>query len=484
MAEWLNVDEAARYLGISSSNLYSLAQRSRIPSTKIGKVWRFSKTDLDMWLRASKPFPDFFLSTEVNVDDNLLLPDPQRESCKAAQSFFSKGGKRAIIQLPIGFGKSGLISLLPFGIARGRVLVIAPNLTIMDELRKKLDITNRKYCFWRRYNVLTQETALAGPYLTVLDGGNANIQDCMQSHIVLTNIEQLVSSSDNRLTEFPDHFFDLIVVDAGHQVAKVSLEKVFGRFPEAKTVYLTATPFRSERKDIDGELIYRYSFKRSLLRGYIKNLQAIYVGTEDLSFTYYSGQKRHTLEEVLMLKEEDWFNQRVALAPECNRHIIETSLDRLEKLRQSGTHHQLIALACSVQHAQDIRSMYAERGYEAAEIHSHMPEDRRAAVLQKLTSGFLDCIVKVHMPGGVFDHPHLSVAAIFTPFRSLSPYVQFVGQIMRVIGQNEPCHPDNYGFVVTHAGLRLDKQLADSCDMEREDKLYFEDLIQGKESKP
>ena len=98
MAEWLNVDEAARYLGISSSNLYSLAQRSRIPSTKIGKVWRFSKTDLDMWLRASKPFPDFFLSTEVNVDDNLLLPDPQRESCKAAQSFFSKGGKRAIIQ--------------------------------------------------------------------------------------------------------------------------------------------------------------------------------------------------------------------------------------------------------------------------------------------------------------------------------------------------------------------------------------------------
>ena len=41
----------------------------------------------------------------------------------------------------------------PFGIARRRVLIIAPNLTIKDELLKALDITNKQKCFWRRMRV-------------------------------------------------------------------------------------------------------------------------------------------------------------------------------------------------------------------------------------------------------------------------------------------------------------------------------------------
>jgi superfamily II DNA or RNA helicase len=134
-----------------------------------------------------------------------------------------------------------------------------------------------------------------------------------------------------------------------------------------------------------------------------------------------------------------------------------------------------------VTHAKAIRSLYAERGYESAEIHSNMPEDQRTEVLQKLRSGLLDCLVQVQMLGEGFDHPHLSVAAIFRPFRSLAPYIQFVGRIMRVVVQNDPRHPDNYGYVVTHVGLNVDKQLADFRDMEREDKAFFEELISGAE---
>ncbi|MDP2217495.1 MAG: DEAD/DEAH box helicase family protein [Methanolobus sp.] len=484
MSDWFNAEDAAKYLGISSSNLYSLAQQGRVPSNKIGKVWRFSKTDLNIWLRANKPLTEFFVSAEAFIDDNFLLRDPQREGYSATLDFFSKGGQRAIVQLPVGCGKSGLISILPFGISRGRVLIIAPNLTIRDELKKNLDITNRRYCFWNKCNVLTSEEMMAGPYIAVLDGKDANIHDCMQSHIVLTNIQQLASSADKWLPAFPEKFFDMIIVDEGHHSAAPSWEKVFAKFSEAKVVNLTATPFRSDRKDIEGELVYRYSFKRAALKGYIKRLQAVYVAPAELYFTYKGDQKRHTLDEVLKLKEEEWFSRGVALAPECNKHIVDASLDKLDKLRQSGTHHQLIAVACSVAHAQSIRSMYAERGYEAAEIHSNMPEDKRVEVLQKLKSGLLDCIVQVQMLGEGFDHPHLSVAAIFRPFRSLSPYVQFVGRTMRVIVQNDARHPDNFGYVVSHIGLNLDRQLADFRELEREDKAFFEELIQGNEPEP
>jgi excisionase family DNA binding protein len=481
MAEWLSVDEAAKYLGVSSSSLYSLAQQGRVPGNKLGKMWRFNRRDLDAWMRAQKPIEEFFVTVDASIDGNLDLRDPQREGHARAYDFFSSGGRKALMQIPVGSGKTGLIALLPFGIARGRVLIISPNLTIRDELKKNLDVTNRRSCFWARCNVLSPEVMSAGPYVAVLDGKDANIHDCDRSHIVLTNIQQLASSADRWLPQFPDRFFDLILVDEGHHSAATSWRKVFERFPEAKVVNLTATPFRSDRQQIDGELIYRFSFKQAMLKGYIKKLQAIYVAPEEIYFTYEGDQHHHTLDEVLQLKEEEWFSRGVALSPECNKHIVDSSLDRLENLRQSGTCHQLIAVACSVPHARSIRSLYAERGYEAAEIHSNMPEDQRAEVLQKLRSGLLDCLVQVQMLGEGFDHPHLSVAAIFRPFRSLAPYIQFVGRIMRVVVQNDPRHPDNYGYVVTHVGLNVDKQLADFRDMEREDKAFFEDLISGAE---
>lgn len=481
MSEWLNTEEAAKYLGISSSNLYSLAQQGRIPGNRLGKMWRFDRNELDSWVRANKSLDEFFTASDASIEDNLLLRDPQKEGYAAAYDFFLNSGEKAIIQLPVGCGKSGLIALLPFGIAKGRVLVISPNLTIRDELKKNLDITNKRSCFWNKCRVLSPETMSAGPYVAVLDGKDANIHDCEQSHIVLTNIQQLASSADKWLPTFPDKFFDLILVDEGHHSAASSWKKVFDRFPEAKVVNLTATPFRSDNKDIEGEFIYRYTFKRAMLKGYIKKLQAIYVAPDEVYFTYQGDKQHHTLDEVLELKEEDWFSRGVALAPECNKHIVEASLDRLERLRASGTNHQLIAVACSVAHAKAIRSLYNERGYEASEIHSDMPGDKRLEILQKLRAGILDCIIQVQMLGEGFDHPHLSVAAIFRPFRSLPPYVQFVGRIMRVIVQNDPRHPDNYGYVVTHIGLNLDRQLADFRDMEREDKTFFEDLIAGKE---
>lgn len=481
---WLNAEEAAKYLGISITNLYAIAQADRLPAHKVGKMWRFNAVELDTWIKSNKPINEFFTSLDFKIEDNLLLRDPQREAYVAAHDFFAKGGKQAIIQLPVGCGKSGLISILPLGITQGRILVIAPNLTIKEELKKVLDISNKRFCFWNKCRILTPETMLAGPHLALLDSVDANIHDCEQSHFVLTNIQQLASSADRWLPQFTEEFFDMILVDEGHHSAAPSWEKVFDKFPTAKVVNLTATPFRSDQKEIEGELIYRYSFKRAMIKGYIKKLQATYVAPKELYFTYEGDAGHHTLEEVLKLKEEEWFSRGVALSPVCNKTVVDASLDKLEKLRQSGTKHQLIAVACSVSHAKAIRSLYAERGYEAAEIYSNLSPEKQAEVLQKLKSGILDCIIQVQMLGEGFDHPLLSVAAIFRPFRSLPPYVQFIGRIMRVVVQNDSRHPDNYGHIVTHIGLNLDKQLDDFREIDREDREFLTDLIDGKEPEP
>jgi excisionase family DNA binding protein len=480
-SDWLSAASAAKYLGISMSNLYSMAQANRIPAHRVGKVWRFSPSELDSWIRTNKPINEFFTSVDFDIEDNLYLRDPQREAYLAAYDFFSKGRNKAIVQLPVGCGKSGLIAILPLGIARGRVLVIAPNLTIKDELLRALDVSNKRFCFWHKCRILRPEIMTAGPYLAVLNSDDSNIHDCDSSHFVLTNIQQLATNTERWLSQFTEDYFDMILVDEGHHSAAVSWVNVFNRFPKAKVVNLTATPFRSDQKDIEGELIYKYPFKSAMIKGYIKKLQAIYVSPSELYFTYKGDTKHYTLDDVLALKEEEWFSRGVALSPICNQHIVDASLDRIEQLRKSGTYHQLIAVACSVDHAKQIRSLYAERGYSAAAIHSKMTPEAQEKVKQELRSGVLDCIIQVQMLGEGFDHHKLSVAAIFRPFRSLSPYIQFVGRIMRVIVQNDSRHPDNFGYIVTHIGLNLDKQMDDFRQMDNDDQMFFKGLLSGEE---
>lgn len=370
--------------------------------------------------------------------------------------------------------------MLPLGLAEGRVIVIAPNLTIKNGLYEAMDITNRQKCFWRKAGVLSQDQMISGPLACTLDSGNISV--ATKSHVVITNVQQLAINVNKWLTQFPDDFFDMIIVNEAHHSAAASWQKIIERFPKAKVILLTATPFRSDRQELDGELVFRYPFRNATLKGYIKRLKASYVAPSAIELGFADQRGRtYTLDEVLKLKEEEWFSRGVALARLCNQHIVDSSLEKLEELRQSGTQHQLIAVACSINHARDIRSLYQERGFSAEVIHSKQTEDEQAAILATLRNGTLDCIIQVQMLGEGFDHPKLSVAAIFRPFRTLAPYIQFVGRIMRVVVQNNPGHPDNVGHIVTHLGINLDQRLKEFKQFENDDQAFWDKVIGGED---
>ena len=477
---WLSLEEAADYLSLGKTVLYSLVRERRIPASKVGKKWMFETVQLDVWVRSNQPLEEFFTSLDFNIDDNSALREPQREGYQRTYDFFKTGKNKALLQIPVGCGKSGLASILPFGIAQGRVLVIAPNLTIKAGLYEAMDVTNRQKCFWRKAGVLSDGQMGSGPLAVTLDTGNVSVAE--KAHIVITNIQQLATNVDKWLKAFPDAFFDMIIIDEAHHSAASSWKKVLDRFPQAKIIHLTATPFRSDQQELDADLVFRYPFRSATLKGYITRLKASYVAPSqiELGFTDSDG-RLYTLAEVLELKEEDWFSRGVALARPCNQHIVDSSLEKLEELRQTGTRHQLIAVACSINHGKDIRTLYRERGYSAELIHSQMEPDEQEQVLRDLKNGALDCIIQVQMLGEGFDHSKLSVAAIFRPFRSLAPYIQFVGRIMRVVVQNDPSHPDNIGHIVTHLGMNLDQRLKEFKQFENDDKAFWDKVIGGEE---
>ena len=50
----LSVEELAAYLGLKKQTIYNWLNQGRICGIKIGKVWRFEKSDIEKWLRDCK----------------------------------------------------------------------------------------------------------------------------------------------------------------------------------------------------------------------------------------------------------------------------------------------------------------------------------------------------------------------------------------------------------------------------------------------
>ncbi len=51
--EILTVAETCRFLKVAPRTLYRYLQESRVPAFKLGKEWRFVRSDLDRWIRQS-----------------------------------------------------------------------------------------------------------------------------------------------------------------------------------------------------------------------------------------------------------------------------------------------------------------------------------------------------------------------------------------------------------------------------------------------
>lgn len=48
--EILDVEGAAALLAVSSSTIYSLARQGKIPATRVGREWRFARSNLIQWV--------------------------------------------------------------------------------------------------------------------------------------------------------------------------------------------------------------------------------------------------------------------------------------------------------------------------------------------------------------------------------------------------------------------------------------------------
>jgi len=47
---WMTVKDVAKYLQLSTDQIYRLAQQGKIPASKVGARWRFKRERIDEWV--------------------------------------------------------------------------------------------------------------------------------------------------------------------------------------------------------------------------------------------------------------------------------------------------------------------------------------------------------------------------------------------------------------------------------------------------
>ena len=51
---WMTLPEVAEYLQVSRDLIYRLAQKGKIPASKVGNQWRFKKEKIDQWMETQE----------------------------------------------------------------------------------------------------------------------------------------------------------------------------------------------------------------------------------------------------------------------------------------------------------------------------------------------------------------------------------------------------------------------------------------------
>jgi superfamily II DNA or RNA helicase len=425
--------------------------------------------------------PNPFQDRLPNISGNNNIRSPQREAYQALKDHANhpqETEREVGIVLPVGCGKSGTITLAPFAFRSNRTLVVAPGVHIAAQLAADFNPTNPDM-FYQKCQVL-----VGAPYPEPVEirGTSTNRSDLDEAAVVITNIHQLQGDTNRWLQALPADYFDLILFDEGHHSVAESWETLRSSFPNARIVNFSATPLRADGQIMAGRVLYSYPIFRAIQEGYVKRLKAVQLNPRTLRYVRReNGEEIEVdLAEVRRLGEtEADFRRSIVTSIETLTTIVDASIRELDRLRTISGERRLkiIASALNFEHCRQIVQAYAARGQRAGYVHSREDGAANLRVMQQLESHQLDVIVQVRKLGEGFDHPLLAVAAVFSIFSNLSPFVQFVGRIMRVIVQNDSGNVVNQGVVVFHAGANIARQWGDFQQYSEADQAYFDQLL-------
>lgn len=338
-------------------------------------------------------FKDHSIALRPLEMPNTGLRPGQLGALHSILAHFSVYDEPAVVSLPTGYGKTAVVMSVPFAMRVGRVLVVEPS----DALRKQTASHFKELSTLRRLAAVPPD--MSNP-VVISQKGRPESWDILRSADVVVSTPQSISPLV--VPDIPSDLFDCIIFDEAHHAPADTWKAFLDHFVNAKFVFLTATPFRRDRKMIPGRMAYWYPVSKA---------------SRENAF----GRVRFQAARVRNDNDDG----------EVDRAVAQAAIRQLRLDREGGFDHRIFARAASIPAARALAGIYEAAGARVRAIDSHLAKRTQDTIEAQLLSGELDGIVCVDMFGEGYDFPKLKIAALHAPHRSLVPTLQFIGRFAR-----------------------------------------------------
>ena len=232
--------------------------------------------------------------------------------------------------------------------------------------------------------------------------------------------------------------FDYIIVDEAHHSLADTYIRLFGLFPNAKKLGVTATPWRLNHESFLS--LYQYLIVSPQISWFINNNLLS-------DFDYVSIKQDSEVQKLVdrseVVSTGDFSN--ADLDNTFNNQRIRSKL--YESYLQFANGRKGIIYAINKCHAAKIAELYSSHGVKAMAIDCDTPRDMRQEMITAFKNGEISVLVNVDIFTEGFDCPDVNFIQLARPTKSLSLYLQQVGRGLRIVeGKEKTIILDNVGL--------------------------------------
>ena len=385
----------------------------------------------------------------------------QEEAKNAIFEQWKNGTRRTLLVLPTGCGKTIVFAKVTEDCVRhgNRVLVLAHRGELLDQAADKIRKTTGLGCA-----VEKAEESCQGSWFRIVVG---SVQTLMR---------------EKRLNQFPEDYFNTIIVDEAHHCISDSYQRVLKHFPDANVLGVTATPDRGDMRNLGQyfeSLAYEYTLPKAIKEGYLSPIKALTIPLKiDMS--------------SVGVQAGDFKAGEIGTALDP---YLEGIAAEMEKYCQNK---KTVVFLPLVKTSQKFRDILNEHGFQAAEVNGDSQD--RAEILRDFEAGKYNVLCNSMLLTEGWDCPSVDCIVVLRPTKVRSLYCQMVGRGTRLspgkdhlllldflwhTERHELCHPASLICENEEVAQKMTENLEDSTgiaiDIEEAEKTASEDVVAQRE---
>ena len=387
----------------------------------------------------------------------------QQQAKDAIFSEWENGIKKTLLVLPTGCGKTIVFAKVAEECVKGgsRVLILAHRGELLDQAADKIGKSTGLGCATEK----AEQTCL-GSWFRIVVG---SVQSMMR---------------EKRLNQFPNDYFNTIIIDEAHHCISDSYQKVLRHFPDAEVLGVTATPDRGDMQNLGTvfeSLAYEYTLPKAIKEGYLSPIKAVTIPLKiDMS--------------AVRVQAGDFKSGDIATALDP---YLESIAEEMEKY---CSNKKTVVFLPLVKTSQKFRDILNNHGFKAAEVNGDSKD--RAEILEAFDKDQYNVLCNSMLLTEGWDCPSVDCIVVLRPTKVRSLYCQMVGRGTRLSPEtnkdhlllldflwhterHELCHPASLicesAEVAQKMTENMEKDAGCVIDIEEAEKAASEDVVAQRE---